>query len=163
MDDGFSISYVFKTSGQFWIWAVAHLLVQILKVSGLLLSIRDTHTRPGNESKSSPMTYGDLLLNSSLFPIIMLLSSSLGLPLVGPPARHPTCIYLHLLCTSNNYACTRPKGKQQREAMGTYPHPLETTAPLTEREVLPAQNFGVLGSGCYCCPYQEICLPVSQA
>lgn len=56
VDDGFSISYVFKTFGQFWIWAVAHLLVQILKVSGLLLSIRDTHTRPGNESKSSPMT-----------------------------------------------------------------------------------------------------------
>lgn len=60
VDYSFSVSYVFKGFSRFQICAVVHHLVQILKVSGVLFSIRE-HMLPQEWSRSSQSILWDSL------------------------------------------------------------------------------------------------------
>ena len=77
---GFSISYVFRAFGQSQIWAIVHLLVQILKCLVCCLA-PETHTSttavsPGVKKQLCGVPY----LRSSLFAISLVLSGSQGSP-----------------------------------------------------------------------------------
>lgn len=77
---------------------------------------------------------------------LLVLSGTLHPPLWDRRPEHWGCIYLSRPTTRTSKAKRRQAEK--REAAGTCPHPLETTALVTEEGSLPSQFlvFGVLAA-----------------
>lgn len=115
VDCGFSVAMFVKTmasfrSGQ---WSISWFK---FSVSDLLFSIRDTHAQPKSESGVHKQLDGISFLCSPPLYHLLVLSNTLGLPLLGPPSRtlrlYVPCSILHF---QQRHVCPRRNADRQRK------------------------------------------------
>lgn len=121
VDCGFSVSYVFEASGQSQIWAVVHLLVQILKMFGMLFASEHTFSEQEWVQQFTDGFMGSLpdLLTPHHLP------GTCWLPLFLVLRLEPGVVFVLLCPVCQLHPCPRPNGRwtEKKRSSGELPPP----------------------------------------
>lgn len=165
VDCGFNVSYVFEASGQSQIWAVVHLLVQILNMFGMLFASEHTFSEQEWVQQFTDGFTGPLsdLLTPHHLP------GTCWLPLFLVLWLEPGVVFVLLCPVCQLCPCPRPNGRWtgKKRSSGESPPPswdnsspdwefrvFVSWLPLLSLPVSYARARGVLLEFCLCqCPF----------